>query len=361
MPRAVLVLVGWLAVAPPVPGDELTVLSFNVWHGLRRGESLWRFPGEPEERRERRFAAQVEEIRRLDPDLILLQEVNPNRRGLRRYARALGYTGIGKVASCGLHLGLLLKIPVNVNEGLAILARPGLELRRLGSRRLSGNGFCTPSFGLQTRESRYLLVGSVRHAGREVVVGVTHLFAPPFLPPGFDEGLDRLASVGRVTPRQRRVIEKRVARGRERSLVEARRLLADLERRRRRVGGGRGAAPAILGGDFNVEPGAPGILEVERAGYRSLAVGLGFATRDPLANAENYRIAAQRDAPVPTFGLPELEALLEPRHRIARQIDHLFAAGGWRLVVARRVLDEPVDGLLPSDHFGLLATLAPAP
>ena len=116
-------------VAKPSPAQEaetkLEVLTFNVWHGRRSGESRRRFPGEEVGRAERRFERQIEEIRRIDPDVLLLQEVNPNQRQARRYARALGYDEIHKVTSCGIHLGKLYKLPRNVNEGLAILARLG--------------------------------------------------------------------------------------------------------------------------------------------------------------------------------------------------------------------------------------------
>ena len=64
------------------------------------------------------------------------------------------------MTSCGIHLPPI-KIPTNVNDGLAILARPGLDLRRVHTKRLSGDAVCTATFGFQTKESRYALLGEI--------------------------------------------------------------------------------------------------------------------------------------------------------------------------------------------------------
>lgn len=84
---------------------ELRVLTFNVWHGLRSGENNRKFPGEDPERRERRLEWQIEEVRRLDPDVLFFQEVNPAKGLAQRYAEAFGYDVLYKTTSCGFHLG----------------------------------------------------------------------------------------------------------------------------------------------------------------------------------------------------------------------------------------------------------------
>ena len=60
------------STSPPLAAQngsevELSVMTFNVWHGLRSGESRKRFPGEDPERFEKRFAWQIEEMKRLAP------------------------------------------------------------------------------------------------------------------------------------------------------------------------------------------------------------------------------------------------------------------------------------------------------
>ena len=177
-------------------GDEITVMTFNVWHGLRSGESRKRFPGEDPERFEMRFAWQIEELQRLDPDVLFFQEVNPNQPLSRRYAEALGYDEIHKVTSCGLHLGAIYKIPKNVNEGIAILAKPELGLRRVGTKRLSGDATCTATWGFQTKESRYVLFGEITVGNQRVLLATTHLASPSFTPDDFDETLDEMVQAG---------------------------------------------------------------------------------------------------------------------------------------------------------------------
>jgi endonuclease/exonuclease/phosphatase family metal-dependent hydrolase len=60
---------------------------------------------------------------------------------------------------------------------------------------------------------------------------------------------------------------------------------------------------------------------------------------------------------VPTFDLTQIEELLAPRHTTARQIDFLFASDGLVPVSAEMILNRETDGILPSDHFGILVTL----
>jgi len=357
---AIVALLGAASAASAVEPEgsaTLRVMTFNVWHGLRSGESRKRFPGEDAERAERRFAWQIEEIRRLAPDVLLLQEVNPIQRRARRYAAELGFDEIHKVASCGLHLGKLYKIPRNVNEGLAILARPELGLRRVGSKRLSGNARCTDSWGFQTRESRYALVGEIELQGRPLLLFTTHLSAPPYLPPGFDEGTAGLVEEGKLLPREREEILDVVDRKRARNTAEAERLLALVEKTRRRRSADAAAPPVVLGGDLNTEPGSAAIRAIEAAGFSNAAVGPEFLTWDPAANRENQEIGRRRAPPLPTFDLPEIGRLLAPGDRTARQIDFVFVSPEIEVVGSRRAMDRNHEGLYPSDHFAVLVTL----
>ncbi len=356
----------WTAIAPgtaraeeAAAGETLKVLTFNVWHGRRQpeeNESKKVFPGEDAERAARRFAWQIEEIRRLDPDVLLLQEVNPNQREARKYARALGYDEIHKVTSCGVHLGKLLKIPRNVNEGLAILARPSLGLRRVGWKRLSGNAWCTATFGLQTRESRFALFGEIEAGGRKVLVASTHLYSPAFMPPNFREDLDALVERGVVTAEHRTEIHGVLDDRQARNVREIRDLLAVIETRRARLGPAGRPAPAILGGDFNTEPGTPGVAVVLESGFAP-ATASELPTWDPVANEVNYQIGTKRSEPFDTREIPELIELLAPRSTLARQIDHIFGSPGLETLSAERALDRDREGIYPSDHFAILATL----
>lgn len=328
---------------------ELKVLTYNVWHG-RRTEGAWKFPGDDPERTERRFAWQIEQIRQLDPDVLLLQEVNPNKHESQKYAEALGYEVIHKVTNCGIHLPPL-KIPVNMNEGLAILARPALHLERVGSKKLSGPGNCTAKFGFQTKESRFALFGGITVKGRRVLLVSTHLHNAPWVLPGFEEQVDALVSEGKLSAEQRGAILGKLEKRRARQLDEAATLLEAAEALRQAYG----FRYVVLGGDLNSVPDSAVVANIERAGYRSATpAGPGFYTFDPVGNAQNIGIGSKSKTPLPTYDVPELQDLLESRRELSRQIDHIFSWGGLEGTHGARALDGARDGLIGSDHYGLV-------
>jgi len=340
--------------AEEAAGPTLRALTYNVWHGLRSGESNKRFPGEEEERKERRLALQVEEIKRLDPDVVFFQEVNFNQPLSRWYAERLGYDEIHKVTSCGLHLGGIYKIPKNMTEGIAILAKPELGLRRVGKKRLSGNAMCSATWGFQTKESRYALFGEITVGGRKVLVTTTHLFSAPFVLPTFEDDLEQLVDQGILEPEQRDEIlaarDTKVAR----ATGEAKLLLQEIEKRRTRLGPD---VPVILGGDFNAEPNAPGMVAIKAAGFLEAGTGPDFHTWDPVTNEVNYGIGTRRHDPLPTFDKPEVQELLAHRSTTPRQIDHIFVSPDFEVLSAAMVMNRDQDGMYPSDHFGIIAAL----
>ena len=341
----------------PVRAETLDVLTFNVWHGLRSGESNKRFPGEDPERAAERFAWQIEEINNLDPDILLFQEVNPNQKQARKYAEALGYDEIHKVTSCGLHLGVIYKIPKNVNDGIAILAKPEYNLRHVGKPRLSGNAACTASWGFQTKESRYGLLGEITVAGKKILVTTTHLSSPAFVLPDFDDQLEGLVQDGTLPREQHDEIQAARAAKSDRNVAETKALLQQMDRRSAQLGGDDGPAPIIFGGDFNAEPSTPGIQAVLADGFEETGTGPDFQTWDPVANEANYTIGTRRHDPLPTFDKPEVEGLLAYRSTTPRQIDHLFVKGGPTTISAEMVMHKKNNGYYPSDHFAILATI----
>lgn len=350
-------LVGRSARAQDTSGANLKVMTFNVWHGLRSGESHKKFPGEDAKRAAERFDWQIERIKLLDPDVLLFQEVNPNQPQSRRYAEALGYDEIHKVTSCGLHLGAIYKIPKNVNEGIAILAKPELGLQRTGKKRLSGNAMCSATWGFQTKESRYALFGVITVAGRQVLLATTHLFAPAFVPPGFDDQLEKLVEEGALTTEQRDEILAERDRKQQRNVSEVQGLLKEIAKHQGRLAPAGAYPPTILGGDFNAEPEYPGIATVRKAGWTEVATGSEFHTWNPVMNQVNYTIGTKRHYSLPTFDRPEIEELLDKRHDTPRQIDHIFVSPRIQVISAGMVMNEPKDDIYPSDHFGLLAEL----
>jgi endonuclease/exonuclease/phosphatase family metal-dependent hydrolase len=247
----------------------------------------------PWEERQPAIAATIE---RLDPDVVCLQETWAD--AVAGLADRLGYhhayTSRLDYDGVGFGNGVLARWPVAGNETLALPAPEGAD------------------------EMRTCLRADVAHPD--------HPEAPLQV---FSTHLNWRFDQSDVRQDQVRAICRFVAGSPERSF------------------------PPILCGDFNAEPDSDEIrmltgkaaLPVPKLvfndGWAVAGAGAGSGSGDTWSNANPY---ARLD--------------LEPD----RRIDYVFAgwpkAGGVGQVLDCRVVgDEPVDGVWPSDHFGVLATL----
>jgi endonuclease/exonuclease/phosphatase family metal-dependent hydrolase len=113
--------------------------------------------------------------------------------------------------------------------------------------------------------------------------------------------------------------------------------------------------PPIVTGDFNAEPDSD---EIRYLSGLHVHEGKGVHLRDA------YRVARQREGSSALGATwshrnPHTESWYEPD----RRIDYVFVGspgpgGVGHVVDCRVVCDQPVDGVWPSDHFGVLAELA---
>jgi endonuclease/exonuclease/phosphatase family metal-dependent hydrolase len=126
--------------------------------------------------------------------------------------------------------------------------------------------------------------------------------------------------------------------------------VTDLDARHRR------ALPSIIAGDFNADPDAASIRYMR--GLQSLQ-GRSVMYHDAWSVSNPEQAGLTWDARNPKAA-KEIDAIVrQPAHR--RRLDYVFA-GSWHahpkaraeVVEARLVLDEPVDGIWASDHFGVL-------
>ena len=150
----------------PASADTFKVLTYNVLHGLEVGR-FWMRPGETQEERTGRFTRRVQQLAEIQPDLILLQEVNPLPEMAGEYlqalkARGLRYSEVHQVDACGLRILPGLAAVPGLKNGLLILAKAPLQLRKLDGVKLSGGiGGCQDSRGIQFEEFRYALIAEV--------------------------------------------------------------------------------------------------------------------------------------------------------------------------------------------------------
>ena len=262
-------------------GDHHRVLTWNLW---------WRYgPWE------RRLPAIVETVRRLDPDLVALQEVWV----------ADGTSSAQIIAdTLGFHLEVAHRLEVDgVGFGNAVLSR--WPIRRSAVRPLPGGG-------PDTDEQRLVLMAEVEAPADPVQVFSAHLNWR------HDQSAIRQAQV--------------------------RELCAFVAAERPRH------YPPIVCGDFNAEPGSD---EVRMLTGLAAAPEAGIVFRDSWT-------ADGTAGPGWTWSNDNPHAAAE--HEAARRIDYVFT--GWRRddgrgvpVSSRVVGDAPIDGVWPSDHFGVLAEL----
>ncbi len=230
--------------------SRLRLLTINAWSGLDY-QGFFKF-GEYEsaERREARFAALVQQVKALDPDVVFVQEANFAGRYAHHLAAALGLTEIHQVLNGGIKLGPI-GLPVNFKEGMAILARPELRLRRHDVWKLSGPfGLYGDAVSFHFGEAVFSLVGKVLINETPLYLVNVHLAAGP---PDEEDLFRRFRErpEGRVMSAQQ--FEQAIIATKERNQQrqkEVQRLLKDLKSL-------PDGAPVIVAGDFNAEMRAP--------------------------------------------------------------------------------------------------------
>jgi endonuclease/exonuclease/phosphatase family metal-dependent hydrolase len=323
--------------------EEIRILTVNVWSGLTyRGIlKMGRYPDDLP----KRHRLLVTEIRRHDPHIIAIQEGNPLPSYAKRLSADLNYEVIYRVALGGVRFGPL-GIPTNLREGDLILRKKPSKIEDLGRRRLSGFGIATNWFCFHFGQYTQVLLGRMLINGQSFFVYNVHLHAGPFRGPALDDALECLS--GKL-PREK--IEEAI-KGVEK----------DIERRKGEIANLIGfvketlpqGMPAILLGDFNttIESGElqPLLPEGWVDSFRFKNPSHEGVTWDPPRNP-NFR---EREA------LSDPHDLLRAYHdRHSYRIDFIFLKNiSQERILVSRVVMTPVEGLCPSDHYGVLTTLS---
>lgn len=353
--------------------ERLTVLTYNILHGLEvRG---WSVGLESDEEQRIRFDLQARQLAQAQPDVMLLQEVNPLPEKAQAFVAALKavgleYTEVHQADACGIRLFGLRLIP-GLNNGMAVLAKAPLRLRKVTGLKLSGGiGGCGDLFGLQFGELRYALIAEIDNP----ITGNTFLAVSLHL----HSGIERTAYfIQRVTEAEeqgrigREAVQDFVAaleQDQNRRLGEIRVLVAELQRllaKERHLG-------VVLGGDFNFEPNSPEYRELQAAGLRDTHMiagpGIDLYSYDPQQNA----VVRQEELSIPPSlrqaltNLPEAEQqriVEDYRNGMgqARRIDYLFHMGGIpqpKACLRQALFGEPtaLSAQPGSDHYGVLNT-----
>ncbi|MCZ7583842.1 MAG: endonuclease/exonuclease/phosphatase family protein [Deltaproteobacteria bacterium] len=341
--------------APEFSRNTLKVLTYNVWHGLNP-TGLIRFSEyETAEERDTRYRHFLDQVRRLDPDVLLLQETNPAPVFTARLARDLGYDRVFSLDNGGLRVGSV-GLPTNLRSGLAILARKDLRMEDRDKRKLSGPpGFTNRWLCFQLAEFRYGLAAKIHAGNREILILNTHLHHGIVLSDKLRRVIDGMVEEGVITRDRADEIAAALAESTARRLTEIDTLMNFADEH------GARTTPVIMGGDFNAEPETQEIQTVlGRYGFtRAMADDPATGpqpTWDYERNENTHRIA---DFKFPLEFEPEVDKRL--RHYeigLSRRLDYVFYRDPEKkLTVQSSGLfgTEEQNGRHASDHFGVFA------
>jgi len=323
---------------------EIRILTINVWSGLtyKGFFKMGRYPDDLQGR----YELLVSEIRKLAPDIIAIQEANLLPHYAERLATDLDYQVIYRVALGGIRFGSL-GIPTNMREGQAILVKKPWTIEDLDKKRLGGQGIATNWFCLHFGEITQSLLGRAIIHGKPLYIYNVHLHEGPFKGTVLDAMFKRLAQemTKEKVDEARKATEKDIKRRKD----EIANLIKFVEETL------PPGMPAIILGDFNTTI-ESGELEPLLAGgkwvdsFRFKNPHEEGVTWDPLHNP-NYRLTGATKTPYDTLHAyhgshPYRFDFIMLNRNFPR--DHILES---------RVVLTPVDGVSPSDHYGVITAL----
>jgi endonuclease/exonuclease/phosphatase family metal-dependent hydrolase len=354
---------------------RVTVLTYNTLHGLEPS-GLTVQASESKEARQARLALQFRELSVIQPDVMLLQEVNPLPEMAERYVTAmkgvgLQYASVHQVDACGVRLAPGLAIVPGLNNGLAVLAKAPLLLRKVQGLKLSGGiGRCDDYMGFQTGALRYALMTEIENpnTGRKLLTVSLHLHSGIERSAFFIQKISEAVEQGKVRREDFDGIVAAIEQDQERRLNEIHVLLKEIEK----LTAQETYVGVLVGGDFNFEPDDPEYRELERAGLRDIYAMASPETEVYSLDPQRNVIAGQGVREVPSTlraalkRLPEglQEKILEGYQKgisEARRVDFLFLMTRPSDAPKGCFRQEPFGGHDAvsepgSDHYGVFVT-----
>jgi endonuclease/exonuclease/phosphatase family metal-dependent hydrolase len=358
------------------PLQRFKVLTFNTLHGLEPS-GLTVKASESKDVRQARLDLQFQQLSVVQPEVMLLQEVNPLPEMADAYVAAmkgfgLDYAEVHQVDACGVRIAPGIAVVPGLNNGLAVLAKAPLRVRKLKGLKLSGGfGGCDDYVGLQTGELRYALIAEVENpdTGRRMLAVSLHLHSGIERNAFFIRKINEAIEQGRARREDFEGIVSAIERDQERRLSEIRLLIKEIQKLQSEgiyLG-------AVVGGDFNFEPDDPEYRELERAGLRDTYTIAHPGTEVYSLDPEHNVIAGEGVREVPSAlreamkRLPESqqEKILEGYQKgisEARRVDFLFLmtkpSDPLKGCLRQELFGRPqtVSARPGSDHYGVLDT-----
>lgn len=359
-----------------IPMQRIRLLTYNTLHGLEPSGFTVK-ASESKDAREARLALQFRQLSAIQPDVMLLQEVNPLPEMAEKYVAALKgygleYRAVHQVDACGIRLAPGLAVVPGLNNGLAVLAKAPLTLRKVEGLKLSGGfGRCDDYAGFQTGELRYALITEVENpnTGRKLLTVSLHLHSGIERNAFFLQKINEAVNSGKARREDLEEIVTAMEQDQERRLQEIRLLVKKLETL---YSAGRYLG-VVVGGDLNFEPDDPEYRELERAGLKDIHAMASPETEVYSLDPERNVIAGQGIREVPSALRAAMQRLPERQQEKilagyqkgiseARRVDFLFLMRSPSESAAGCFMEElfgqsdTASAAPGSDHYGVLVT-----
>lgn len=342
----------------------MKILTVNGWSGLDYNGLVKMGEYESSIQRKARFHSLVTQLRNLSPDVIFVQEANPAGSYAADLASALAMVEIHQIVNGGIKAGPL-GIPINLKEGLVILAKPELELRKVDSWKLSGSkGIHSDILTLHFDEAVMALVGRINAGGHDFYLVNVHLVAAPKIPNNLTDFKKSVLAGGEMGDTAFDKALELWQRRQQRRMGEIETLLANLQRL-------PSGAPCVVGGDFNADPDSMEMKVFrDRSGFteglevveKDIIRNTGTFTWDPDSN-ENIAFST-RTTDARGLVRKSFDYLAAMACKQRRRLDYIFIGEDLLevgIVNRQVVLKERVNGVQASDHFGVLVEVGLSP
>ncbi len=330
------------------------IIDVNVWSGTdyqgRLAFNMWESPSLLEQR----YQILLTNLKAASPDVIFIQETSPVDRYTRRLAKDLDMDEIHQVCIAGIKI-LGLGAPWKFKEGNSILARKGLDLTKMDDWKLSGGpGIYSDRLTVHFDETVSALLGRISIEGKPVYLICTHLNAAPRDEQALLDSLTYMRDSGEILTYEYEELYQRWQQGIARRQMEMARMLENIQQLPDHT-------PIIVGADFNEKPQSDVVRDFITRGRfvhlpitpDSLAV-----TWDAVRNTNTFWSQRYTDARGrKRDNWYKFNAIAA---KLPRRLDYIFLNekfSGTDSIRSSIVLDQPVDGVFPSDHYGIQVDL----
>ncbi len=334
--------------------QSLKVITINVWSGLDYKGTFKMGEYEGEEQRDKRFQFLVSQLKNINADVIFLQEANPVKTYSSRIARLLGMDEVHQVCITGFKLASL-GFPTNLADGITILAKPELNLKKIDVWKLSGLfGFYGDYFSFHFDESNFALVARIKLNGLPVNLINVHTNSVPPDKPALRNYMEELLTNNVISKEEyddglKEWAHKLNNRSGEFETLSEK--LKDLP-----VG-----IPFILGGDFNIEPEDLNLLKLISENNLLNTQRVSVECPFTWLPSKNINISYSISDSVSSNEDKDAYRLMYSKYDLSpRTIDHLFLNNLFNEKCIKEykvILDSLAGDVQASDHFGIYSEI----